>query len=121
MLLLERSKLCNSFWAFRKLGNSVKLQEDINKEENLGRVELIFAFETNTLLPERSSSLSSLSLKKVFNSTLPFRLIEQRDSLCSLVKLTIDLRNDSLTLFSLNSRAYNGDKELFWNLRGAMS
>ena len=121
MLLLERSKCCNSFCASRKAGNLDRLHEDNHKYENLGRVELMFAFETNTLLPERSSSWSSLSLKKVFNSTLPFRLIEERDSLCSLVKLTIDLRIDSFILFSLNPRACNGDKELFWNLRGTMS
>ena len=54
MLLLERSKCCNSFCASRKAGNSDKLQEDNNRDENFGRVELIFVFETNTLLPERS-------------------------------------------------------------------
>ena len=56
MLLLERSKCCNSFCASRKAGNLDRLHEDNHKYENLGRVELMFAFETNTLLPERSSS-----------------------------------------------------------------
>ena len=121
MLLLERSKVCNLFWASRKVGNSGKLQEDNLKDKNLGRVALIFAFETNTLLPERSRSLSSLSSKKVFNSTLPFRLIEERDSLCSLVKLEIDLGIDSFNLFSLNIKIDNADEETFWNLSGPVS
>ena len=54
MSLLERSKFCNSFWASRKVGNLDKLNEDNHKDENLGSVELTFAFKTNTLLPERS-------------------------------------------------------------------
>ena len=49
MLLLERSKNRNSFWYFRKSGNSSKLQEDNHKNENLGMVELIFDIETLTL------------------------------------------------------------------------
>ena len=49
------------FGILEKSGNSSKLQEDNHKNENLGRVELIFDIETLTLLPERSRMRSSLS------------------------------------------------------------
>ena len=100
MLLLERSKNRNSFWYFRKSGNSSKLQEDNHKNENLGTVELIFDIETHTLLPERSRMRSSLSSNKMFNSTLPLRLMEERGCFELSVKMStgwLDLRRLMLT------------------------
>ena len=67
---------------FPKIGNSSKLQERNLKFLNFGRVELIFPFEINKLLPERMRALILLSLKKMSNSNISLRLMEERYRYC---------------------------------------
>ena len=57
----------------------------------------------------------------MFNSILSFRLIEERYSSCSLVKLEIDLGIGPFNLFPPKYRTFNCDEEIFWNWRGPVS
>ena len=96
ILLLERSKLNNTSWVFKKSGNSCKLQEERSNCINCGRVEFIFPFEINRLVPERSKYERFLSSRKSFSSIVPIK-------------------------FPLKLNIHNADEEVFWNLRGAVS
>jgi hypothetical protein len=51
MLLLERSKHCNSFWVLRKFGNSCKLQEERYRFWSLVKLAIDFGIGPINLFP----------------------------------------------------------------------